>query len=120
MPGPEQTTALPETALDFSIRRLGFVPDEKQKAVLDSAAKRGILNCSRQWGKSSVAALKAVHHAAAGNNRLGVVASPTERQSAEFLRKAEAFVRLAWHGGYGAGVFGGVAAGDRRGVAGER
>src|SRR5439155_14973618 len=47
-------------------------------------AKRGILNCT-------VAALKAVHrgHTVAGS--LILVASPGERQSAEFLRKAREF-----------------------------
>jgi phage FluMu gp28-like protein len=71
------------------------VADEKQRVVLESTAKRGILNCSRQWGKSSVAAVKAVHHAATGAGRLVIVASRAARQSAEFLRKAEGFARAA-------------------------
>jgi phage FluMu gp28-like protein len=81
--------------VEFAVNKLGFVPDDKQRLVLETSAKRGILNCSRQWGKSSVAAVKAVHHAATGAGRLVMVASPTERQSAEFLRKAEGFVRAA-------------------------
>lgn len=80
-------------AVQFAITRLGFEPDDKQRLVLESRSKRGILNCSRQWGKSSVAAVKAVHRAASGENRLVLVASPSERQSAEFIRKAENFVR---------------------------
>ena len=47
----------------FARDRLGFAADEKQAAVLDSTAKRGILNCTRQWGKSTVLAAKAVHRA---------------------------------------------------------
>lgn len=35
-------------------RRLGFVPDEAQARVMDRCVHRGILNCSRQWGKSTV------------------------------------------------------------------
>jgi hypothetical protein len=31
---------------------------------------RGLLNCTRQWGKSTVVALKAVHHAFRQANRL--------------------------------------------------
>ena len=71
---------------------LGFAPDEKQAEVLRSDAKRGILNCTRQWGKSTIAALKAVHRAYMTPGSLVLVASPGERQSAEFLRKASELV----------------------------
>jgi hypothetical protein len=79
----------PGDPVEFARTRLGFTPDEKQATVLRSKAKRGILNCSRQWGKSTVAAAKAVHRALAEPGSLVVIASPTERQSAEFLRKAK-------------------------------
>src|SRR5580698_5116073 len=82
-------------AVEFARTRLGFAADEQQAAVLRSEAKRGILNCSRQWGKSTVAAAKAVHRAYARPGSLVLVASPGERQSAEFLRKASAMVRRA-------------------------
>jgi uncharacterized protein YodC (DUF2158 family) len=42
-------------------RKLGFDPDPKQALVLTSASKRGMLNCARQWGKSTITAAKAVH-----------------------------------------------------------
>ena len=74
-------------AVEFAREQLGFEPDERQ-AVLASEAKRGILNCTRQWGKSTVAATKAIHRALTRAESLVIVASPTERQSAEFLRKA--------------------------------
>ena len=61
--------------------------------VLRSSAKRGILNCTRQWGKSTIAAAKAVHRAYTEKERLVLVASPSERQSAEFLRKAGGLLR---------------------------
>jgi hypothetical protein len=66
-----------------------------QASVLGSQAKRGILNCSRQWGKSTVAAAKAVHRAFTRPGCLVLVASPGERQSAEFLRKASEMVQRA-------------------------
>jgi hypothetical protein len=50
-------------AAEFARKRLQFEPDERQSEVLRSTAKRGILNCTRQWGKSTVAAAKAVHRA---------------------------------------------------------
>jgi hypothetical protein len=34
--------------------------------VLGSAGKRGLLNCTRQWGKSTIAAAKAVYQACTG------------------------------------------------------
>ena len=65
----------------FAKARLGFEPDAQQLAVLRSSAKRGILNCSRQWGKSTVAAAKAVHRAYTRADCLVVVASRSQRQS---------------------------------------
>jgi hypothetical protein len=80
-------------AAEFARVRLGFMPDEKQMEVLRSTAKRAILNCSRQWGKSTVTAARAVHRAYSRAGALVLVASPSERQSAEFLRKASELMR---------------------------
>jgi hypothetical protein len=77
----------------FARERLRFTPDERQSAVLDSTAKRGILNCTRQWGKSTLLAAKAVHRGWSKPGSLILVASPSVRQSAEFLRKAAEFLR---------------------------
>ncbi len=78
---------------EFALTQLGFAADERQRAVLDSGAKRGILNCTRQWGKSTVLAVKAVHRAWTKAGSLVLVASPSERRSGEFLRKAAEFLR---------------------------
>jgi hypothetical protein len=59
--------------------------------VLRSTSRRGILNCSRQWGKSTVTAAKALHQAWQRPESLVLVVSPTARQSGEFLKKAETF-----------------------------
>ncbi len=75
-------------AVDFARERLGFQADELQARLLRSGAKRGILNCTRQWGKSTVTAIAAVYRASFREESLVVVASPTERQSGEFLKKA--------------------------------
>jgi hypothetical protein len=80
-------------AAEFARIRLGFSPDAKQTEILQASAKRGILNCSRQWGKSTVTAAKAVHRAYTQAGSVILVASPSERQSAEFLRKAKGMVR---------------------------
>jgi hypothetical protein len=47
----------------FATERLGFIADPKQGRLLECNAKRVVLNCSRQWGKSTVAAVKIVHRA---------------------------------------------------------
>jgi hypothetical protein len=77
----------------FARTRLGFEPDAVQARVLMSEAKRGILNCGRQWGKSTTAASKAVFCAYTNPGSLVLVASPTSRQSAEFVLKAAKMLR---------------------------
>ncbi len=76
----------------FARERLGFEADARQAEVLRSEAKRGILNCSRQWGKSTVSAVKAVYRAWTRAGSLVLVASPTARQSGEWMKKAEGLV----------------------------
>ena len=78
--------------VSFSRERLGFSPDEQQEIVL-RGGRRGIVNCTRQWGKSTVTAAKAVHRAYSVPGSLTLVLTPCARQSGEFLRKARNFVR---------------------------
>ena len=82
-----------EDAAEWVRTKLGFDPDRKQALVLTSASKRGMLNCARQWGKSTITAAKAVHEAVHTKERLIWVVSPSARQSGEFVRKAEGFAR---------------------------
>jgi len=74
--------------VEFCSARLGITPDAKQEEVLRSTAKRGVLNCARQWGKSTITAAKAVHRAWTRPGALVLFCAPGERQSAELLRKA--------------------------------
>ena len=82
-----------ESAADWVEARLGFAPDATQRKVLNSESRWGILNCTRQWGKSTVSAAKAVHRALTTEGSLVIVVSPTSRQSGEMVRKAAEFVR---------------------------
>ena len=79
-------------AVQFARERLGFTPDARQTEVLLAKTKRGLLNCTRQWGKSTVTAAKAVHRLWTVPKSLVLVVSPSEPQSAEFVRKAAGFV----------------------------
>jgi hypothetical protein len=80
-------------AAAWALEELGFAGDEKQAQVLRSRSRRGLLNCSRQWGKSTVSAAKALHQAWHEAGSLTLVVSPCARQSGEFLRKVEGFAR---------------------------
>ncbi len=81
------------SAAEWVREKLGFDPDEGQARVLSTASKRGLLNCTRQWGKSTITAAKAVHQAWTEAGSLTLVVSPSGRQSGEFVRKAAKFAR---------------------------
>lgn len=78
----------------FASARLDFHPDPAQSAVLDSQAPRLLLCSTRQWGKSTVTAIKALHFALARPHATVLIAAPALRQSAEFLAKAASFLEI--------------------------
>ena len=78
---------------EWARRMLGFSPDEMQEHVLATSSRRVLLNCTRQWGKSTITAAKAVHEAYTAPGSLTLVVSPSARQTAEFLRKAGDLLR---------------------------
>ena len=78
----------------FARERLDFHPDDTQALVLDPRVPRGILNCCRQWGKSTTVAVLAVWRAFHFPGSLIIVAGPTARQSGEFIFKAAGLLRL--------------------------
>jgi tRNA(Met) C34 N-acetyltransferase TmcA len=93
-----------QSVVEFVRKRLQFEPDERQTEVLRSGAKRGILNCTRQWGKSTVAAAMAVHRAYMEKSCTVLVASPSERQSGETVKKAEEMMERAGIRSQGDGI----------------
>jgi hypothetical protein len=88
---PKGTNDIPDV-VTFSREMLGFSPDAQQETVL-RGGRRGIVNCTRQWGKSTMTAAKAVHRAYSVPGSLTLVVTPCARQSGEFLHKARNFVR---------------------------
>lgn len=66
---------------------LGLELDPWQAEVLEADSKRDILNCSRQAGKSTTAAILALHEALFVPESVTVLVSPTQRQSSELFRK---------------------------------
>ncbi|HZS05319.1 MAG TPA: phage terminase large subunit [Blastocatellia bacterium] len=68
-------------------RRAGIDPDPWQQKLLRSTSKQIILLCSRQSGKSTVAAVKALHTALYTAGSLILLLGPSLRQSQELFRK---------------------------------
>ncbi len=75
-------------------RRLGVEPDPWQERFLRSGAKRVLLNCSRQAGKSTTTAIKSLHKAVHEPGSLTLVLGPAERQAKEFFGKVSDFYRM--------------------------
>jgi len=72
---------------------LGFEPDWWQRDVLTAADPYVILNCCRQSGKTTVVSVAALHYALTHPESLVLIVSPSERQSAEFLKKIKRYHR---------------------------
>jgi hypothetical protein len=69
--------------------RCGVVPDDWQRDLLLSKQKQIIMNCSRQSGKSTVAALLGLHQCLFVPRSLVLLLSPSQRQSQELFRKVQ-------------------------------
>jgi hypothetical protein len=69
------------------MRSAGYTPDPWQAGVLRSPAPRILLNCSRQSGKTTVAATKGLHRALFNPEALVLLVSPSLRQSVELFRQ---------------------------------
>src|SRR5215204_254027 len=72
---------------------LGLTPDAWQRDLLRSASPRLLLNCSRQSGKSTMAAIIALHRALYYAGSLVLVLAPSLRQSQELFAKVASFYR---------------------------
>lgn len=82
---PSAGMVLGATALATAV--WGSPPDPWQASVLEGDDSRVLLNCSRQSGKSSVAAVIAVHGALTEPGTLQLLLSPALRQSQELFTK---------------------------------
>src|SRR5918999_128381 len=74
--------------------RLGIVPDVWQEDLLRSGSGRVLLNCCRQSGKSTMAALIGLHRALYHPGALVLILAPAERQAKETFGKiAQAYLK---------------------------
>jgi hypothetical protein len=74
-------------------KELGIHPDGWQEQLLRSSSDRILLNCSRQSGKSTMAALLALHRALYHPASLVLCLAPALRQSQELFAKISGFYR---------------------------
>jgi hypothetical protein len=72
--------------VDQFARDVGLELDDWQSRLLDSTSRKVIMLCSRQAGKSTTAALLALH-SAIFDPGLVILVSPSQRQSSELFRK---------------------------------
>lgn len=74
-------------------RDCGVEPDAWQAGVLRSEARKQLLLCSRQSGKSTTVALRALHAALYAAPAMVLMVSPSQRQSGELFRKLVTYWR---------------------------
>jgi hypothetical protein len=74
---------------ELILRRAGMTPDPWQAGVLRTRKAQTLLLCSRQAGKTLVAAAQALRTALLEAPALVLVLTPSERQSSEFLRRVK-------------------------------
>jgi hypothetical protein len=89
---PATLPAIPESPSDFARQLLHFQPDPIQAQILDSRATHGLINCTRQWGKSTLMAILALHTALREPASLILLLGPSSRQSGELAAKISEFL----------------------------
>jgi hypothetical protein len=90
------STQVPAYPVEFAMQ-LGIEPDEWQVEVLASDHPRKILCCGRQTGKSTVAAILAIHKALTTPGSTVLVVAPGERQAKLLFSKAKRLYEQAGH-----------------------
>ena len=92
----EGAEPVPENRMEFA-HSLGIVPDSWQEQLLQSEAPRVLLNCARQSGKSTMAAIIALHQALLRPSSLVLILAPAERQAKETFSKMADFYHALGH-----------------------
>lgn len=81
----------PLEAADWARRKLNFSPDPKQAKILNCTDPRLLVVASRQIGKSTLAAIRALFVALYYPNSLILLIGPVNAQAGELLAKVKAF-----------------------------
>lgn len=91
LPDPD---AVPLSRVELA-RACGIEPDDWQRRVLESTGRKQLLLCSRQSGKSTTAAIEAVHEAGFTPGSLTLMLAPSLRQSGELFRTTLRLLKTA-------------------------
>jgi Terminase large subunit, T4likevirus-type, N-terminal len=80
-------------ALDICLlaKDCGINPDPVQAKLLTTSARKVLLCCTRQWGKSTIAALIALYECLYQAPAMVILVSPSQPQSTELFRKLHHF-----------------------------
>ena len=92
LPQLRDTLAYAGDPVRFAREKLDFDPDPWQVELLRSTTPNVVCNCSRQVGKSTATAAKAVH-TALYDPGLILLISPSLRQTRELFNKVASFIR---------------------------
>jgi hypothetical protein len=92
--GIRERSRIPAYPVEFAMQ-LGIEPDPWQIEVLASEHPRKILCCGRQTGKSTVAAILAIHKALTRPGSTVLVVAPGERQAKLLFSKAASLYKRA-------------------------
>jgi len=82
-----EDTARPQSTSAWAKEKLGFEASPRQAEVLDVDARYLMLCCNRQWGKTTVIALKSLRHALLKPGVSICVISRTKEQAALLIEK---------------------------------
>jgi Terminase large subunit, T4likevirus-type, N-terminal len=94
---PSRRPAIPEDRLEFAAAAGLPNLDPWQEKLLRSDSSRILLNCSRQSGKSTMAAIIALHQALRWPSSLVLILAPAERQAKELFTKVAQAYRVLGH-----------------------
>jgi hypothetical protein len=83
-----------ETVSEWAKRTLNFEAEPKQVQVLDHDSHRLLLCCPRQWGKSTLIAIKALHYALTNPGCEILVLSDTEDHAAIIVEKFKLYAAM--------------------------
>lgn len=70
---------------------LGFRPEPWQAALLRTRARRVLVNCARQVGKTTMTAIRALHTALYVPDSLVLIIAPAQEQSNELLKRIKKY-----------------------------
>ena len=75
----------------FARDLLGFTPDPTQAKLLGASQQYVMVNCHRQWGKTTMTAMRAVHWAMSKPGQQIAVVSASLRQSMALANRCREF-----------------------------